>query len=161
MRQVGDRIGELDAQVKSIETSLGEIIMDHPQYFLIHRCQSAPMRPPIWKFAAGELRGCLTPRPLPHWDIGEHLRILDFERGGKVTGARFTFSRGLGSRLERSLISFMLDLHTGEHDYTEFSRPSSSIATAWSAPASCRNSNRTCLNWKGWTTILFPPLKCR
>ena len=61
--------------------------------------------------------------PLAHWDIGEKLGILDFERGGKVSGARFTFYKGLGSRLERSLISFMIDLHTQEHGYTEFFPP--------------------------------------
>ncbi|EAX46311.1 seryl-tRNA synthetase, partial [Thermosinus carboxydivorans Nor1] len=61
--------------------------------------------------------------PRPHWEIGERLGILDFERGGKVTGARFTFYKGAGARLERALINFMLDLHTREHGYTEFFPP--------------------------------------
>ncbi|MGI6036648.1 MAG: serine--tRNA ligase [Limnochordia bacterium] len=58
-----------------------------------------------------------------HWDLGEALGILDFERGSKVAGARFTFLKGLGSRLERALINFMLDLHTQEHGYTELFPP--------------------------------------
>ena len=61
--------------------------------------------------------------PKAHWDLGEDLGILDFERGAKVTGARFTFYRGLGARLERALINFMLDVHTREHGYTEFFPP--------------------------------------
>ena len=52
--------------------------------------------------------------PKPHWEIGEELGILDFECGAKLTGARFTLYRGAGARLERALINFMLDLHTGQ-----------------------------------------------
>lgn len=58
-----------------------------------------------------------------HWDVAEQLGILDFERGTKVTGARFTVYKGLGARLERALIQFMLDLHTDEGDYTEILPP--------------------------------------
>jgi seryl-tRNA synthetase len=61
--------------------------------------------------------------PRPHWELGESLNILDFTRGAKITGARFTLSRGLGARLERALINFMLDLHTREHGYTEVLTP--------------------------------------
>ena len=57
--------------------------------------------------------------PKPHYDIGVDLGILDFERGVKLSGARFYVYRGLAARLERALISFMLDLHTKEHGYTE------------------------------------------
>ena len=61
--------------------------------------------------------------PKAHWDIGEELDILDFERGGKLTGARFTLYKGAGARLERALINFMLDLHTEEHKYVEMLPP--------------------------------------
>ncbi len=61
--------------------------------------------------------------PQAHWDIGEALGILDFERAGKIAGARFCLSRGAGARLERALINFMLDLHTGEHKYVEMLPP--------------------------------------
>ena len=60
---------------------------------------------------------------LNHWDIGEGLKILDFERAAKITGARFTVYRGAGARLERALINFMLDLHTGENGYQEMLPP--------------------------------------
>jgi len=53
--------------------------------------------------------------PKPHWEIGENLDILDFSKAAKVTGARFTFYKGLGARLERALMNFMLDLHVDKH----------------------------------------------
>jgi seryl-tRNA synthetase len=59
----------------------------------------------------------------PHWDLGEDLGILDFERGAKITGARFTLYRGAGARLERALLNFMLDLHTDTHGYQEVLPP--------------------------------------
>ncbi|NLK08314.1 MAG: serine--tRNA ligase [Firmicutes bacterium] len=69
-----------------------------------------------------------TPRqfdfdPKPHWDLGTSLDIIDFERGGKVTGTRFAFMKGLGARLERAVFNFMLDLHVSEHGYEEILPP--------------------------------------
>ena len=61
--------------------------------------------------------------PLPHWDIGEKLDILDFKRAAKITGSRFTLYKASGALLERALINFMLDLHTREHGYTEVLPP--------------------------------------
>lgn len=61
--------------------------------------------------------------PKNHWDIGESLGILDFERAGKIAGARFVIYKGLGARLERALINFMLNIHTKEHSYTEIFPP--------------------------------------
>ncbi|MFP5233701.1 MAG: serine--tRNA ligase [Acidobacteriota bacterium] len=60
----------------------------------------------------------------PHWEIGEHLGILDFERAAKISGARFVLQLGSGARLERALTNFMLDLHTKEHGYVEVLPPS-------------------------------------
>ncbi|SEO47237.1 serine--tRNA ligase [Propionispora vibrioides] len=122
MRAVGDRIAVLDGQVKQVESAISDIVMNIPnvphQSVVIGADETANQ----------EIRRWGTPRefatePKAHWEIGEKLGLLDFERGGKVTGARFTFYRGLGARLERSLINFMLDLHTGEHGYTEFFPP--------------------------------------
>ncbi|WP_425059205.1 Serine--tRNA ligase [Sporomusa carbonis] len=122
MREVGNRIAAMDAKVKETEAALSDIIMSIPN--VPHESV------PVGKDEQDnkEVRRWGAPRefafePLPHWEIGEKLGILDFERGGKVTGARFTFYKGLGSRLERSLINFMLDLHTKEHGYTEFFPP--------------------------------------
>jgi len=62
-------------------------------------------------------------KPKPHWELGKHLAVLDLERAAKLTGARFAVYWGLGARLERALANFMLDLHTGEHGYTEVLPP--------------------------------------
>ncbi len=64
-----------------------------------------------------------TFEPKPHWDLGPDLGILDFERAAKITGARFVVYMGLGAKLERALINFMLDVHTKEHGYTEVLPP--------------------------------------
>jgi len=122
MRGVGDRIAELDGEVKDIEGKLTSILLYIPN--IPHA--SVPVgadeedNPEIRRW--GEPRK-FDQQPLAHYEIGEKLGILDFERGGKVSGARFLFYKGLGSRLERSLISFMIDLHTQEHGYTEFFPP--------------------------------------
>jgi len=75
-----------------------------------------------------EVRRCGEPRPFdfapkPHWDLGPELGILDLERAAKITGARFAVYWGIGARLERALINFMLDVHTREHGYTEVLPP--------------------------------------
>ena len=76
----------------------------------------------MWKFAVGGLHASLTSSQKLHWDLGEDLGILDWERGGKVTGARFLFYKGLGARLERAIYNFMLDEH-GKEGYTEVITP--------------------------------------
>jgi len=85
---------------------------------------------PVGKSAAdnAEVRRVGTPRAFPftpqaHWDLGPALGIIDFERGTKIAGARFTVLAGKGARLARALINFMLDLHTKEHGYTEIEPP--------------------------------------
>src|SRR5260370_4092893 len=62
-------------------------------------------------------------KPKPHWELGEQLGVLDLERAAKLSGARFAVYWALGARLERALANFMLDLHTGEHGYTEVLPP--------------------------------------
>ena len=118
MRGVGDKIAELDGEVKDIETKLTTILLYIPNvpHASVPVGADEEANPEIRRW--GEPRK-FDKQPLAHYEIGEKLGILDFERGGKVSGARFTFSKGLGSRLERSLISFMLDMHTQEHGYNE------------------------------------------
>ena len=97
-----------------------------------------------------------------HWDIGEELGILDFARAAKITGARFTVYRGAGARLERALINFMLDLHTGENGYTgNVAAGVGESGRRWSAPASCRNLKRIYFISRREIIFLFPPPKCR
>jgi seryl-tRNA synthetase len=62
-------------------------------------------------------------QPSPHWKLGESLGIIDFEKGVKLSGSRFYVLKGMGARLQRALIAFMLDLHTTQHGYTEIYPP--------------------------------------
>ena len=83
--------------------------------------------------------------PKPHWELGEALGILDLERAAKLSGARFAVYMGAGARLERALISFMLDLHTQKHGYTEVLPPFMvNSKSRSSAPGSCPSSPRIC-----------------
>jgi len=122
MRLVGDQIAELDAKVREVEIGIQNIIINIPNMLHesvpIGRDENSNVEVHNWGKPA-----VFASQPLTHWEIGEKLNILDFERGGKVTGARFVFYRGLGARLERALINFMLDVHTNEHGYTEFFPP--------------------------------------
>lgn len=122
MRQVGDQISALDEELRGTEEKMEETLLDIPNVpnedVPVGRDEEDNLEIRKW----GEIKS-FDFKPLPHWDLGEALDILDFERGSKVTGARFTFYKGLGAKLERALISFMLDLHTEEHGYTEFFPP--------------------------------------
>lgn len=116
------RIEELEARLAVVDESLAAAELTLPN--LAHA--SVPVGRDEHGNRVEKLVG--TPRvfdfePKAHWDLGVELGILDFERGAKVTGARFTASFGAGARLERALINFMLDLHTGEHGYTEVLPP--------------------------------------
>ena len=122
MRILGDEIKGLDDELRAIDEELQDVLLNIPN--IPH--ESVPLGAD--EEANLEIRRWGTPRafaftPKAHWEIGEGLRILDFERAAKVTGARFTFYRGAGARLERALISFMLDLHTLHHGYEELLPP--------------------------------------
>ncbi len=122
MRAVGDKISALDNELRNVEENLRDILLHIP---------NIPKDDvPIGKDDSEnpEIRRNGTPRqfnftPKAHWEIGENLKILDADRAAKVTGARFTFYRGLGARLERACINFMMDLHANKHGYTEMLAP--------------------------------------
>ena len=122
MREVSAKIKELDTQMKEIEEKINNVLLEIPN--LPH--ESVPVGED--EKDSVEVRKWGEPRefdftPLPHWDIGEDLNILDFERGAKVASARFTVLKGMAAKLERALINFMLDLHTNEHGYKEIFPP--------------------------------------
>jgi seryl-tRNA synthetase len=118
IRAMGEQVTALDERVKALDEQFREVLTGIPN--LPHDSVPAGKdaednievrrigEPPSFDFEAK-----------PHWDIGPDLNILDFERAAKVTGARFAVYFGLGARLERALINFMLDTHTREHGYTE------------------------------------------
>ncbi|MCM3318244.1 serine--tRNA ligase [Rummeliibacillus stabekisii] len=122
MREVGDEIKKLDAELNEVEEKFNDMMMRLPN--IPH--ESVPVgdteddNEEILKW--GEIP-TFDFEAKPHWDLGTDLGIIDFERAGKVTGSRFVFYRGLGARLERALWNFMMDLHADKHDYEELLPP--------------------------------------
>ena len=122
MRRVGDEIQRLEQEVQDLEQQTSTMLLDLPNLPL-------PGVPP----GESEEDNVEVRRwgnvptfdftPLPHWDLGEQLGIIDFQRGVKLSGSRFFTMFGAGAKLERALISWMLDLHTEEHGYTEVMLP--------------------------------------
>ncbi|NLK36852.1 MAG: serine--tRNA ligase [Epulopiscium sp.] len=122
MKALSDEIKVLDEKVSQVDEELTKFMYTLPNT-------------PNEKVPAGaddteneEIRKWGTPRafdfePKPHWDLGKELNILDPETAAKITGARFTVYRGLGARLERAIINFMLDTHVEKHGYTEILPP--------------------------------------
>jgi seryl-tRNA synthetase len=94
--------------------------------------------------------------PLPHWDIGTRLNIFDFDRAAKITGARFPLYLGAGARLERALISFMLDLHTTRHGYTEILPPFIVNRTTMTGTGQLPKFEEDLFKLEGWDYYLIP-----
>jgi len=122
MRALGEKVATLEAELTGVEAELDEFLKQLPN--LPH--ESVPAGSTEADNVVVRTWG--TPRvfdfaPQAHWDLGPRLGILDFERAAKMTGARFALLAGMGARLERGLINFMLDLHTREHGYTEVLPP--------------------------------------
>lgn len=122
MREVSARIKEMDTEIKSIEQEIQNILLEIPNMV----DDSVPVGAD--EESNQEVRRWGKPRefdfePKAHWDLGEKLDILDFERGAKISAARFTVLKNEGARLERALINFMLDIHTKEHNYQEILPP--------------------------------------
>jgi seryl-tRNA synthetase len=121
-RSFGDRMAALDERVKALDESFRSLLAGVPN--IPHESV------PVGKSAADnvEVRRWGQPpqfnfEPKAHWDLGPELHILDLERAAKITGARFAVYWGVGAKLERVLINFMLDVHTREHGYTEVLPP--------------------------------------
>jgi seryl-tRNA synthetase len=122
MRAVGARIKELDVELSQVEVDLNDMLLLVPN-----------MPDPSVPVGKDESENVLVrtvgePRqfdfePLPHWDLGTALGIIDFDRGVKISGTRFYVLKGLGARLQRALISWMIDVHVKEHGYSEVYPP--------------------------------------
>ena len=122
MKTVGDQIADFDNRVRDVETKLRDIALRLP-----NMCDPSV---PVGNDENDnpEMRKWSMPRQFDfpiqaHWDLGESLDILDFERATKESGARFTIYKGFGARMERALINFMLDLHCDKQGYTEMMTP--------------------------------------
>jgi len=122
MSSLGDRIKAMEQESRALEDEVGVLELTIPNLFdervPIGRDESANRVERSWGTPPE-----LSFEPKAHWDLGPALGILDFERATKVAGARFSVLRGAGAALERALVSFMLDVHTFEHGYTEVLPP--------------------------------------
>ncbi|AEV66771.1 serine--tRNA ligase [Acetivibrio clariflavus] len=122
MKSLSDKIKTLDMQVREIDEELNKLLLTIPNI------PNSTVPDGDSDEDNVEIRRWGEPRKFDfeqkaHWEIGEKLGILDFSTASKVTGARFTFYKGLGARLERALMNFMLDLHTSKHGYIEVFPP--------------------------------------
>jgi len=155
MRQVSKRIKELDENLSQIEEQFNALLLILPN--IPH--ETVPVgytsednsiirtwgKKPVFSFP-----------PRPHWDIGEELDILDFERATRMTGARFVVYKGLGARLERSLINFMLDLHTSAHQYTEILPPFIVNSQSMTGTGQLPKFRDELFKLEGWDYFLIP-----
>jgi seryl-tRNA synthetase len=122
MRAVAERINELDDRLRQVESGLSRLMLWVPNL----PDASVPSGPDeshnVLRWQEGEPAN-RDFEPLPHWDLGPALDIIDFERGVKMSGTRFFVLKGMGSRLQRALIQWMLDTHVTRHNYTEINAP--------------------------------------
>ncbi len=122
MTQIGEQIAGLDEELGRVEVDLRDAMLRIPN--LPH--PSVPVGRDESENVVVRQEGALRTfdfEPLPHWDLGTALDIIDFERGVKLSGTRFYVLKGAGARLQRALITWMLDLHTTQHGYTEIYPP--------------------------------------
>lgn len=123
MRQLGEKTSSLQRETSQVKANLDSLLLElpnipHPSVPL-GRDESDNVAVRTW----GEPRE-FSFKPLPHWELGENLGIIDFHRGVKLSGTRFYVLKGLGAHLQRALISFMLDVHVEEQEYNEIYPPS-------------------------------------
>ncbi|WP_077623794.1 serine--tRNA ligase [Sediminibacillus massiliensis] len=155
MREVGEKIKSFDTELKEVEEELEGLLLSIPN--IPH--ESVPIGEdeddnvedrkwgdvPSFEFEAK-----------PHWDLATDLDILDFERAGKVTGSRFVFYKGLGARLERALINFMMDLHADEHGYTEMLPPYMVNRTSMTGTGQLPKFEEDAFKTEDWDYFLVP-----
>lgn len=122
MRQIGDEISSLQQEVNQTRTKLEALLLELPNIpqpsVPLGKDEASNITTRSW----GEPKS-FSFKPLPHWELGEKLGILDIPTGVKLSGTRFYVLKGLGARLQRALISFMLDLHIDKHGYKEIYPP--------------------------------------
>jgi seryl-tRNA synthetase len=155
MKDVSSEIKAREAGLSGIQEGLDRLLMVMPN--MPH--ESVPVGKDgqdnslirIW----GEKRD-MGFEPLPHWEIGERLGILDFGRASKLAGARFTIYRGAGARLERALINFMLEIHTKEHGYTEILPPFMVNSACMTGTGQLPKFKEDLFKIEGWDHYLIP-----
>ena len=155
MRQVSQGIKELDGKLGQVEDELHRSLLLIPNvpHESVPVGKDADDNPVVKRW--GEIaQFSFTPKQ--HWELGESLGILDFERAAKITGARFTLYWGLGARLERALINFMLDLHTTKHGYLEVLPPFMVNSAAMTGTGQLPKFKEDLFKLEDWDYYLVP-----
>jgi seryl-tRNA synthetase len=155
MRQVSKKIKDLDDSLTGIEEKFSAFLLTLPNvpHESVPIGYSSDDNPVVRSW--GEKPTFSFP-PLPHWELGEALDILDFERATRMTGARFVVLKGLGARLERALINFMLDLHTTTHGYTEILPPFMVNSQSMTGTGQLPKFRDELFKLEGWDYYLIP-----
>ena len=122
MKHLGDRIKDAEGALRTVEEALTDVALRIPNLPHASVPVGADASENVEVRRWGTVPSFSSP-PKPHWEVGEHLGILDFDRAAKIAGARFSVMTGAGARLERALINYMLDLHTTQHGYREVLPP--------------------------------------
>ncbi|MDD3581879.1 MAG: serine--tRNA ligase [Desulfobacca sp.] len=155
VRQINQRIKEIDRELQEKEAEVRAILLNIPN--LPHH--SVPIGAssddnPVVKQWGEPPQFDFTPQS--HWEIGEKLGILDFERAARITGARFALLKGAGARLERALINFMLDLHTQKHGYLEVLPPFMTNSASMLGTGQLPKFQEDLFKLEGWDYYLVP-----
>jgi len=155
MKAVSKEIKEIEAELPDIMDQLNRPLMLIPN--IPHESvvvgKDADDNPVIRKW--GKIRD-FDFNPLPHWEIGEKLNILDFSRAAKIAGSRFSLQSGLGARLERVLSNFMLDIHTNNHGYTEILPPFLVNSVSMTGTGQLPKFREDLFKVDGWDLFLIP-----
>jgi seryl-tRNA synthetase len=155
MRDIGQTIKNLDTELADIQEQLQQIVMAIPNLcddsVPVGNDDSDNIEIRTW----GEKQSySFTPKP--HWEVGEDLKILDFERAAKLSGSRFALLTGFASRLSRALTNFMLDLHTQKHGYTEVLPPFMVNTPTMTATGQLPKFADDLFKIEGWDLYLIP-----
>lgn len=155
MRKVGDEIAGLENELKALEEAIRETLLNVPniphESVPVGRSAEDNREVRVW----GE-RPAFAYEPQAHWDVGEKLGILDFERAAKITGSRFAISLGAGALLERALISFMLDIHTKERGFLEVLPPFIANAASLTGTGNLPKFKEDLFKLEGFDWYLIP-----
>ncbi len=155
MKTVSKEIKEIEAELPEIMDQLNQLLMLVPN--IPHESvvvgKNADDNPVVRTW--GKIRD-FDCDPLPHWEIGERLNILDFSRAAKIAGSRFSLQRGLGAALERALINFMLDIHTKHHGYIETLPPFLVNSVSMTGTGQLPKFREDLFKVDGWDLFLIP-----
>jgi seryl-tRNA synthetase len=155
MREVSQKIKALDEELSKHEQTLHAILMELPNLPHASVPTGKDSEDNVVIRTVGEPRS-FNFEPRPHWEIGERLKILDFERAAKIAGARFALYMGLGARLERALINFMLDVQTKENGYLEVLPPFMTNRASTTATGQLPKFEADLFKVEGWDYYLVP-----